>query len=77
MKNTYFNRYEDIAWPPQCYNFGSIAGVRGFKAGSAVPAVNMLEDAMVLHLYSLSKSAHIIYIFTFWVLKLASPSCSD
>ena len=46
MKKTYFNRHEDICWPPQCYNFGSTAGAGGFTAEAAAPAVNMLEEAL-------------------------------
>ena len=48
MKKTYFNRDEDICWPPQCHNFGSTAGAGGFTAGAAAPAVNMLEKALLL-----------------------------
>ena len=46
MKKTSFNRYKDIAWPPQCHNFDSTAGAGGFTAGAAAPAVNMLEEAL-------------------------------
>ena len=46
MKKTYFNRDEDICWPPQCHKFGSTAGAGGFTAGAAAPAVNMLEEAL-------------------------------
>ena len=53
MKNVYFNRYEDITWPPQCRIFGSTAGAGTFTAGAgtftagaAAPAVNMLEEAL-------------------------------
>ena len=45
VKKTYFNRDEDICWPPQCHNFGSTAGAGGFTARAAAPAVNMLEEA--------------------------------
>ena len=47
MKTTFFNSYEDTAWPPQCHNFYSTAGAGGFTAGAAAPAVNMLEEALV------------------------------
>ena len=46
MKTTFFNRYEDSVWPPQCHNFDSTAGAGGFTAGAAAPAVNMLEEAL-------------------------------
>ena len=46
MKNAYFNRYEDITWPPQCQIFGSTAGAGSFTAEAAAPAVNMLEEAL-------------------------------
>ena len=46
MKTTFFNRYEDTVWPPQCHNFDSTAGAGGFTAGAAAPAVNMLEEAL-------------------------------
>ena len=46
VKNTFFNRYEDTAWPPQCHNFDSTAGAGGFTAGAAAPAVNMLEETL-------------------------------
>ena len=46
VKMTFFNRYEDTVWPPQCHNFDSTAGAGGFTAGAAVPAVNMLEEAL-------------------------------
>ena len=47
MKTTFFNRYEDTVWPPQCHNFDSTAGAGGFTAGAAAPAVNMLKEALV------------------------------
>ena len=40
MKKTYFNRYVDIFWLPQCNDFGS-------TAGAVDSAVNMLEEALV------------------------------
>ena len=46
LKTTFFNSYEDTAWPPQCHNFDSTAGAGGFTAGAAAPAVNMLEEAL-------------------------------
>ena len=46
VKTTFFNRYEDTVWPPQCHNFDSTAGAGGFTAGAAAPAVNMLEEAL-------------------------------
>ena len=47
VKTTFFNRYEDTVWPPQCHNFDSTAGAGGFTAGAAAPAVNMLEEALL------------------------------
>ena len=47
VKTTFFNRYEDTVWPPQCNNFDSTAGAGVFTAGAAAPAVNMLEEALV------------------------------
>ena len=46
VKKTYFNRDEDICWPPQCHNFDSTEGAGGFTAGAAAPAVNMLGEAL-------------------------------
>ena len=46
VKTTFFNRYEDTVWPPQCHNFDSTAGAGGFTAGATAPAVNMLEEAL-------------------------------
>ena len=45
-ENYLFNSYEDTAWSPQCHNFDSTAGAGGFTAGTAAPAVNMLEEAL-------------------------------
>ena len=40
MKTAFFNSYEGIFWPSQCHNFDS-------TAGTAAPAVNMKEEALV------------------------------